>query len=499
MTQQTSGVDFKRAEYKEAASRWRLVNDCYEGDTAIKDDKVAKTYLPYYGPSQKQRGVNVQVESVEASNPNVGDDPAIRYANFLLRAVFYNFVKRTVDGMKGLGFSGGTEYEAPDRMAYLEDNVNGRGISLDQSAKATTEEVIKTARGGLLTDYPVANRPATQAEADKNNIRARVLRYDASRIINWGHETFGAKTLLSLVVLVEMDQVRKDDGFEMETVVRYRVLRLDDAGLYTVEIYDDKERIEGPYEPKDSAGKRLDFIPFTFVGAQDNDADVDTSPVYDIASLNIGHYRNSADYENSAWIIGQPIPVISGLTQTWVDKNFAGGLQIGSGAAVPLPVDGAMEIVQVQPNSQAFEAMGYKEKIMAAIGAKTIRTDDTQKTAKEAGINNTNETSTLFDIMQNVETAYNRALEWCALFNGDDPDAVVYAINYEAVLATINADAARIIVESWQAGLIGKKDARDALRTAKYLDRTDEDIDNDLESELAGGLELDDGDTGTGE
>ncbi len=48
-----------------------------------------------------------------------------------------------------------------------------------------------------------------------------------------------------------------------------------------------------------------DEIPFTFVGAQNNDPTIDDSPLAALVEINHGHYRNSADYEDSVWFCGR--------------------------------------------------------------------------------------------------------------------------------------------------------------------------------------------------
>lgn len=465
------GVEFQRKEYIANLPRWTLVNDCYQGEPAIK----AKTdvYLPYFGPRTPAQ--------------DALDDPKRRYDNYLQRAKFYNFVKDTVDGMKGLGFSGGTKFETSSpNMAYLESDLDGKGVSIDQSAKATTEEVLKTARAGLLVDYPPTQGATTVAVAQAGNIRAKTVRYNAAAITNWGVEVVGGKTRLALVVLREtVTPDEEQDEFERTEELGYRVLILVD-GLYEVRIYDKEGNLlpGRTQQPTMGSGARLDFIPFQFVGAQDNDVDVDSAPVFDIASVNIGHYVNSADYENSAWLCGQPQPWISGLTKTWADKYFKDGVQLGSGAVLPLPEGAAFGIEQTQPNAQAFEAMGHKEKHMVRLGARAVTSDQpSARSATEASIENTNNTSVLFDVMANVQAAYNQALMWCAMFNRENEDSTTYGINYEAVLSQISPEAARLIVEAWQGGLVAKEDARAALRTARYITRSDEEIDGDIASE----------------
>ena len=99
------------------------------------------------------------------------------------------------------------------------------------------------------------------------------------------------------------------------TVTVYR--KENDKAVGTVEYVVDEEEvvIMGADE------KPLGTIPFSFVGADNNDATVDESPLYPLAQLNVAHYRNSADYEQSLFIVGQATPVFTGLTDEWVTKH----------------------------------------------------------------------------------------------------------------------------------------------------------------------------------
>ena len=55
----------------------------------------------------------------------------------------------------------------------------------------------------------------------------------------------------------------------------------------------------------DSLEQPWRVIPFQFLGSENNDTSIDDSPLYDMAEVNIGHYRNSADYEEAAYRSGE--------------------------------------------------------------------------------------------------------------------------------------------------------------------------------------------------
>ncbi|MDP0908071.1 hypothetical protein Q6322_30065, partial [Klebsiella pneumoniae] len=69
-----------------------------------------------------------------------------------------------------------------------------------------------------------------------------------------------------------------------------------DAGSFSV---------DSEYHPKPKGEDFWDEIPFTFVGAQNNDPSIDESPLAALVEINLGHYRNSADYEDSVFLCGQ--------------------------------------------------------------------------------------------------------------------------------------------------------------------------------------------------
>jgi len=478
------GIDYKRPEYNDNLPRWQVVDDTQKGEICIKSK--GEKYLPFYGTQPRlpdtfdsdyaynEYYLNYQYLTNEQKN---------RYKNYLKRAKFYNYVSRTVGGLVGMATKDALTISVDQRLEFVNTDINGEGMSLSQQYKRTTELTIKHARCGLLVDYPQTNGQVTQEQINQGVARSYCTLYKADQIINWGSTRFGAATKLSLVVLAEVQLLPKDgDSYELDEVTQYRVLRLVD-GLYQQEVLaDNGELIEGPYQPTDNLGNRLDFIPFQFVGAINNDADPDETTVYDIASLNVGHYINSADYENSSWLCGQPIPWISGVDQQWQRENA--GLSLGSGAMIPVPQGGQFGIEQTQPNSQAFEAMSHKQDQMIALGAKMITGGGSFNSATEAAINNQSETSFLQSVIGNVTDAYQVVLDWMALFEGSGDTS----IENPADLMVFTADpqmAAQVALQ-WQSGLISKEDARDYMRKIGTLERNDEEIDDLIDMDDSG-------------
>ena len=300
--------------------------------------------------------------------------------------------------------------------------------------------------------------------------------------------------ILSLVVLEEAKETEKDD-FEIEIDRQWRVLKLNPEGLYEVDIYVETtanravERKE-TFVPLDYRGQRLDEIPFTFVGAQNNDTYPDEPPLYDMASLNIAHYRNSADYEEAAFMLGQPTPVFTGLTQDWADKYINNGAYLGSRNTIPLPVGADAKLLTVSANTMIYEAMQMKERQMVALGAKLVEQTNVQRTATEANIEEAAESSVLTRSTKNVSAAFKWSLEWAGIFSGAvtvrgdaTNETIKFELNTDFTLASASPDEIRAIVENWQKGAITFSEMRAQLRQAGQATLDDAEARTEIEGD----------------
>lgn len=112
-----------------------------------------------------------------------------------------------------------------------------------------------------------------------------------------------------LVVLREV--IEEKDGYGFRKLIQYRELALVN-GRFVCRVWRSKAEngggvftVDAEYNPKPKGKDFWDEIPFTFVGAQNNDETIDDPPLATLAEINLGHYRNSADYEDSVWFCGQ--------------------------------------------------------------------------------------------------------------------------------------------------------------------------------------------------
>lgn len=466
-----AGYSTVRAEYTEARKTWIMVKDCVKGARAVR---AKDEYLPKPDPT-------------DTSPKNLE-----RYKQLKARAMYLNVTGRTKVGLVGAVFRKTAEVDLPTSIAYLNENATGEGQSLEQFCKDCVGECLETARGGILADFPAAPpRPdgapgATLAET--RDRQAFLRRYDAINIINWREQTIGNRRTLVLVVLHEKLTLPTDDGFGLTEIDQYRALKLV-GGRYEQWLYDDENPEGVQIEVTDSRGEYFDHIPFYFFGAENNDTAIDKSPLEDLADVNLLHYGNSATVEESGFISSQPTFFFtSDLDKKTSDEWNPDGMQIGSRRGYYLGKVGTAKMEQAKESQLARTLMLDKENQMLMIGARIIMPAGAAETAEAARIRYSSDNSVLGTIAGNVSEAVKSSLlDAMRFMDSAEPneDSVVFWLNQQFYDAGLDAPQILALVQLWQQGIVAKSDVRTALRQGGIVepDRSDEDIDDELDAE----------------
>jgi len=452
-------VSDQHPEFEKYEPQWQKTRDCVEGPSAVKARGV--TYLPMPNPDDQ-------------SNENKS-----RYNAYKARANFVNFTKHTKTGMVGLVFRKPMKSELPSNIEYLKDDATGGGLSLEQLVKSVLGGILETGRDGLLVDYPAAEEGLTAAQVRDMDLRANILNYPAESIINWDTEVINGVRKLSLVVLKEPHKKYAEDGFSYEQVTWYRVLWKPN-GSYMQSLFDEDYNPVTEFVPRKADGSLWSEIPFIFVGAENNDETVDEAPLYDMAEINLAHYRNSADYEESSFMVGQPVLTVAGLNETWVKDVLGGTVNLGSRGIIPLPVGGDAKLLQANPNQMPAEGMKDKEAQMIKIGARIIQDNTGNETAEAAKIRFAGQNSQLASIVGNITDALAKCIGWIFEFMGGE-SGFELEINTHFYDVTLDAQQVMAMIQLADRGDIAKTDVRDNLRKTGWLrsDKTDEEIDEE--------------------
>jgi hypothetical protein len=445
LTKTTPNVSYKREELVKVLPQYVVIDDAIAGAVAIKRKGTA--YLPMPSPYDKSK------ENTE------------RYEAYRTRAVWYGATARTLTGFVGEVFAKDPVIVVPPAIKPLTEDTTGEGVGIIQLAKLAVGTVLSKGRGGLFVDYPSTGGAVTQEQRESGGIRAVIQFYDPTKIINWRTKRIGSITVLSLVVLEE-EYDKEDDGFARVKDKQWRVLRLTDENTVEARIYRTSGMTaEGePSTLTKHDGTPFNRIPFMFIGSETNNALIDRPPMFDLADLNIAHYRNSADYEESAFICGQPTPVITGLTESWADKYFNEGVGLGSRGALPLPVGADAKLMQAEPNTMPKEAMEAKERQMVALGAKLVEQKSVQRTATEASAETAAEKSVLATVADNVSLAFQWALGYACDYEGVTEREIVFRLNKEYSFNYASPEAIDAVIRAWQADAISFTEMRQGVR-----------------------------------
>lgn len=440
---------------------WTLIRDVLGGSETVK---MADTkYLP------QPNACDISVENRE------------RYKMYKLRAVFYNATGRTHHSLVGQVFAKPVKYNLPTALATYRNNIDGAGVSLDQQLKQTVGYALAYGRTGLFANF-TSTDGATTAQIESGAARPVLKVYSPFDIINYRVDDNGSPVL---IVLKETYQDSQSE-FNIDTKIQYRVLRKY-SGFTTSQIYRfdtsaTLSQAEDEIVLTKAKGENFTEIPFCFIGSENNDVLTDMPPLYDLAELNIAHYRNSADYEESAYICGQPTPYVTGLTQAWVDTVLKGTLELGARTVIPLPAGATAGLLQASPNTLPKEAMEHKERQMAALGAKLVEKKTVERTATEVKTDEAASVSILGSVTANVESAYMKALSFAADFVGEvlPEDALQMSTDFD--VSQMSAGARQQLMLEWQSGGIVFSEYRDALRQAGIATLTDEEAMLDLKN-----------------
>lgn len=456
-----NGVKTRHKDYTRFAPKWQRVRDVVAG----QDEVHAK------GP---------------AYLPVLVDEPPLEYDKRVRRTPFYNASWRTMAAFVGMLFRKPANLEVPEQLKKLLDDVTMSGVSFNNFAQDVTLEDIEISRVGVLVDYPqyVGNADGTAltlAQAEAMGLRPSMVMYKAESITNWHYEFINNHNVLTQVRLVETATIKKTE-FEFEEETRIRVLDLID-GQYRVRLFkeDNEEQIGWDIYPLMN-GKRLNYIPFWFIGPDGSEPNVSEPVLIDLVDLNLKHYVVSADYEHGCHITGLPTPVITGVPPQFDNKGNVQpqSFYIGSSAAWVLPVGADAKFLEFtgQGLSALEKNLDRKEAQMAAIGARMLTPDKAGVEAAETvAMRHSGENSILAAIAVAVSEGLTKALRCFAEWAGIKSNAEIkFEINRDFMPFPLSPQALTALLGAVQAGKLSHEAFFDLLKRGDL-------VDNDLKFE----------------
>lgn len=412
-------VDSRHPLYRDNVVNWTQMRDTHRGSKIVKEKAVL--YLPATS-GMLDNGL---------LQPNT--DGRRAYEAYKLRAHFPDVVNDAVEALLGVMHNKPPTIDLPSAMEPLREIATPRRESLEMLLRRINEEQLVTGRLGLLLDLPEV-APITQLP--------HIALYKAENIVNWdeGMPDPSTEESLNLVVLDETGFVRESD-FEWKNETKYRVLVLGDifanepagsGAMYRQGVFDENnlEFSEARLVDPSFRGRRIDFIPFTFVNTKDVVAAPDEPPLLGLSDLALTIYRGEADYRHSLFMQGQDTLVTSGAEDP--EKHW----KIGANAVINLPSNADAKFIGVESTGLAEQREALENDYTRAANKGGEMLDTVGREAESGDalrIRVSARTATLNQVALTGGFALQNALRQIARWMGANPEDVQVTPNLDFV------------------------------------------------------------------
>ena len=461
------------SDYAKNTKQWAKNRTFFEGEEAVKAQ--GSIYLPLLGYHK------LEVDKTKASEA---------YNTYAQSAVFFDAVYRTVTAMSGLCFRKSPYIFGKEAVKYREDfTVDNK--SLPNAAKDLLTEVLLQGRVGLFVSYPQINTSdMTKKEVEEANIHAYSAIYKTEDIINWRVQKVKGSMVPVLVVLKELVDPKSNDIFNTDQVEQYRVLQIDELGLYKQTVYSSvagtplnkQKAIPGVQDANGTIteefypmmdGKPMTEIPFFCITPNGLSWEIERAPLNGIVSLNNGHYINSAAYESALSLTASPTLVLTNFQADEKAKNIV----LGGNSAISVGPGGKAEFLEYQGMGlDAYtKAMDDKKKEIAVLGIR-IFTNDTQSnvSAEAVSIESSGEQSVLASIANSTSEALTKAAKIMSLW--DNPKAnvkdVEIKLNTDFTPSMLSPNAINALSALWSKLGISDEELFDILKQGEVIPAT---------------------------
>lgn len=406
------------------AATWPKLEALKGGTPAMR--KANKAYLP---PQPKEDA----------------EDYAYRLATSTLFPAFM----RTSGVMAGKPFSKElTLNKVPSAVEQLLSDVDGQGRSLHAFASDVFADCgIEFGFGGILVDFTKTEEDVkTVADEKRAGLRPYWVHIKKDQILGYKAENRDGTMVLTQLRLSEVKE-EPDGEYGTTFVDMVRVLYPDRWELW-------RAAADGKNWVLDSDGKMsIGVIPFVPLYGVRLGFMEGVSPLLDLADLNIKHWQQQSDQDDSTRFARKRMVAFTGITS-------ADEMTVASNYAIQLPPNADVKVVQGSAESVTVgrTELTALEQQMIQTGAELLVALPGQRTATEASNDAEANKSMLQSIVENFEDALDAALQLTADWLGAGEGGTV-SLFKDFAAATLTDASAQIVLSMNMNGLITKQTA----------------------------------------
>lgn len=400
------------------AQHWPVVDALLGGTTAMRAAK--EKYLPM----------------------EVREDP-LDYARRLATATLFPAYRRTLGVMSGKPFSKALTYgeTVPDVIRQYCDDVDMQGRNLHTFASEVMWEALAYGMCGVLVDFPrTGGTNRTKGDDLRMGVRPYFVAIKHSDILGWRQERVNGAMQLTQLRIAEAAEV-PDGPYGIQLVRRVRVLTPGAWELW-------QEGDKGTYVLIEEGTNTLQGIPFVPFFGHRTAFMVGVSPLLDLAHLNVKHWQQQSDQDDSARFARKRLLVFVGMDNEesiTAAANYAVRLPQGASAMV---VQGSAESVTVgRTELESLEAQ------MIQTGAELLVSKPGQRSATEANNDAEANKSDLQRIVEGFEDSIDAALAYMAEWVGL-PTGGMASLYKDFGAASLGEASGQLVLSMQQGGLI---------------------------------------------
>lgn len=367
---------------------------------------------------------------------------------FVERPAYFNVTKRTTDALIGAMLR--KPYVTTVEYPYVSEKMN-----FDTMLSYVLRDIMLTSRVGILVDY------------NEEMQTPYLTPYDNNAIVNWGDDF--------VVLREDYYQVDPKDKYKKTVKCQYRELTIVDD-VYTVNIWrskgtdDNKYAIVESYQPT-SRGVTLDFIPFVFINSHDTTDECHKPVMFNMAEINIAHFKSSADIEHLAHFFALPQMYIAGGFEGDVEGTLAVGVPNAWVLAENSKVDYA------QASSSGFDSLmkliDKKEEQMASLGSRMLAKAGVES-AEALKLRSAGENSILIGLVNAVEEGIKQVLKYYVMWLGENPDDVEFYMSRDFTNIAVSPAEVSSLLALFTSNQISQETLLQRLYEGEIVDNVEE-------------------------
>ena len=378
-------------------------------------------------------------------------------------SVLYNVVEKTINTAKGMLFRKPLNWSDDLNKLFVQiasEDVDRNSTSLSEFAKEATVNALWDGVSFIIVDFPKIENGegivSFQQQLD-SKLTPYFSHVKQSQILN-------RRMQGDILTQITIDEniIEEYGEFGEKTINQQRVLFIGGG-----KIYRDNEVFY-------SWENNLSYIPIVPVYTNKTGFLQGVPKFLPLARLNLKHYNFSSQLDKSLFVAANPIPVIKGRAND--DKE--GAVAIGVDIAVTFAdaESGSFEWVEFAGTSidKLQEEIKNVENRMSSSGLAFLTSDNKDRTATEAAIVSTSETSDLSAIATSIQWAINQAYRiWCEMMNQQPTGEITGNRDF---VGALSAEQAKVYLQMQKDNQITLDQLWTELERREFIQEFDRDI-----------------------